>query len=96
MSLDKLYKKIVAGVLVVEYIEDKKIIADRLEVCNGCDKRDAEKNKCTICKCYLDVKTESKVNRNSELMKSEITHCPLNKWADHFSKYGYDISKRKS
>lgn len=54
----------------------------RMSVCMGCAKRDAESNRCKICKCYLAVKTDTLENLNPEKGRYEITHCPLGKWDD--------------
>lgn len=54
----------------------------RMNVCQGCDKRDEETNRCKVCKCFLAVKTDTKENLNPEKMRYEVTHCPLGKWND--------------
>jgi hypothetical protein len=54
----------------------------RFAVCLGCDKRDADKNQCGICHCFLDLKCGSKVNWNAIRIRNEITHCPLGRWGD--------------
>lgn len=54
----------------------------RMGICEGCDKRDRAENKCTVCGCFLDLKTGAKTNWNALKMRTEITHCPLGRWSD--------------
>lgn len=58
---------------------DLETIKLRQEACMGCDKN--VNNVCQVCKCYIDLKVRSKVNRDKK-GKKEITHCPLGKWND--------------
>lgn len=61
---------------------DKETAAFRMGVCMGCEHRDAIENRCKICKCFLEIKTETAENRNIKQGRYEITHCPLGKWND--------------
>ena len=49
--------------------EDIKIFESRREICNACEYRDPEKDKCTKCGCPLVAKT-----------KSLKTLCPEGYW----------------
>lgn len=87
--------KVLQGVIVEEPITDPEIILERQAVCSSCDAMDHKNAMCSICKCFLEVKTKSKVNKKKN-GGSEITYCPLNKWLDDFSKLGYDTKQIKS
>jgi len=79
--VDEILKIAAAKVLVVSQVEPE-VKEFRAGVCEGCEKRDIESNRCKVCRCYLDVKTGTKENRNAVKMRYEITHCPLGKWGD--------------
>lgn len=91
-GLEKLKLKVIEGLIVEEKIADEDIVQERRAVCASCDQMDEENMKCLQCGCFLHIKTQSKVNVKKNLVGSEITHCPLNKWLDRFSQYGYSIS----
>lgn len=69
--------------LKVEPLDDPKKTEWRKEQCRKCDKYDAENDKCTVCGCFIDIKSELKYNHNPKKWgRIEITHCPLGKWDD--------------
>lgn len=75
-------KKIAAAkVLVMEHV-DQATAEMRMNVCLTCDKMDREHVKCSICGCYLEGKTWSKISRSKNRPLGELTHCPLGKWND--------------
>lgn len=94
-GLKKLVLNVIEGVIVEEPLTDPEIILERQKICSSCEDMDRKNKMCKICKCFLEIKTKSKVNKKPN-GKSEITHCPVNKWLDIFSKLGYDTSKAKS
>lgn len=89
-GLKKLALNVIQGAIVEEPIIDVDIILERQSICSSCDMMDQVNAMCSVCKCFLEVKTKSKVNKKFPI-GSEITHCPLNKWLDEFSKLGYQI-----
>lgn len=93
-GLKKLAMDVLQGIIVEELLTDVDIIQERQDICGSCERMDWKNKKCLECGCFLELKTKSKVNRKVN-GGSEITHCPLNKWLDHFSKLGYDTSKIK-
>lgn len=54
----------------------------RLSICGHCDQFDADKRKCRVCGCFMDVKAETKVHKNLAKLRFEVTHCPLGRWMD--------------
>jgi len=48
---------------------DEDIIKKRLEICESCDFKIRESNRCGKCGCFLGAKT-----------KWESSHCPIGKW----------------
>lgn len=74
--------KLIAKRLIVEEYVDDEVAEWRARVCSGCEHRDADKNKCKLCGCFLDLKTRSMVNYNPKRGMSEITHCPDGRWND--------------
>jgi hypothetical protein len=79
--IDKILKLAAETTLPIEYVTED-VAAWRMSVCLGCEHRDASKEKCKVCGCYLEVKVGCKTNRNPEKLRSEITHCPMGKWND--------------
>jgi len=67
--------------LSVEQLEDKTIADERISICSTCENRDAKNDKCKVCGCYLEIKTQLKTNINP-IYGVEVTHCPLGKWGD--------------
>lgn len=85
--LTALRNKVISGILVEEELNDQQITEQRRDTCSLCDQMDTENVTCKLCGCFLAIKTKSKVNINHKTGKSEITHCPLNKWQDIFSQF---------
>ena len=93
-ALKRLVLKGLNGLLVEEELNDPLIVDERRDVCCNCDYMEANVDNplCMKCGCFLGLKTKSKVNRT--LTGIEITHCPLNKWLDEFSKAGYELANK--
>lgn len=95
-GLKKLALDVIQGVLVEELLMDADIVQSRRSICGGspgvapCEEMDRENEICNKCGCFLQIKTQSKVNKKLS-GGSEITHCPLNKWLDEFSQLGYKL-----
>lgn len=89
-GLKKLALNVLQGLIIEELLIDIDIIEERQSICTPCPEMDQENAKCNVCGCFLELKTKSKVNKKLT-GGSEITHCPLNKWLDEFSKLGYSI-----
>jgi hypothetical protein len=68
-------------VFPVENVEETTKIL-RYGICKICDKYNAEDDKCTVCGCFMEIKTGTKIHRNPLKLRTEVTHCPLGKWAD--------------
>ena len=69
-------------IIVVDKLDrnaDAETIEFRKAQCNLCPFR--LDDKCSICKCFIDIKTTTKVNRKLDGCK-EITHCPKGRWKD--------------
>lgn len=71
-----------AKTIIVKEQVDEETADWRFDICLKCDKRDPEENKCTVCGCFLDLKTSSRVNWRPSKNRNEITHCPLGRWND--------------
>lgn len=54
----------------------------RFDICATCEHRDPRPNKCLVCGCFLDLKTQAAVNWNPMKNRNEITHCPKGKWGE--------------
>jgi len=65
---------------VEEVEEEEKSI--RLAICESCEHFQDQSRQCGICKCFMDVKTGTKIHRNVLKMRYEVTHCPVGKWMD--------------
>lgn len=74
--------KIAAGILIVQEKTTPEIAEWRMSICMTCEKRDAKKNKCLECGCFLDLKTASNMNWRPSKNRNEKTHCPIGKWDD--------------
>jgi len=79
--LDEIAKLAASTILVEEEVEQA-LAAWRMEVCQSCDFIQRSNLRCKVCKCYLEVKTLSKINLNPKRARQEITHCPKGKWND--------------
>ena len=80
--LDQVQMKAAELILVVDKLDrnaDAETISFRKAQCNLCPYR--LDNKCSICKCFIDIKVTTKVNRRIDGTK-EITHCPQGRWRD--------------
>ena len=80
--LDQVQMKAAELILVVDKLDrnaDAETIEFRKAQCNLCPYR--LDNKCSICKCFIDIKVTTKVNRRIDGTK-EITHCPQGRWRD--------------
>ncbi len=80
--VDIVKKKGVELLVIVEKLDreaDAETIRWRTNICNSCPNK--VNDKCGICKCYIELKVETKVNRNKH-GKKEITHCPEGRWKD--------------
>jgi len=54
----------------------------RMAICKGCQRYDPGRDKCTVCGCFMEIKTAAKTHWNPERMRTEITHCPEGLWGD--------------
>ena len=79
--LDEITHLIAEKAIVKENVSDE-LRNSRYEICLGCNFRDKKKDKCTVCGCFLDLKTGAKINWNAKKLRNEKTHCPLGKWND--------------
>lgn len=83
--IDEVKKDLIKAIIVAEKLNprdkaDLETIEMRKRACESCvNNIDGE---CRICKCLIDIKTETKVNFNIKKMKYELTHCPLGLWED--------------
>jgi hypothetical protein len=48
---------------------DPALAASRLAICRECDKLDAPRMVCTVCRCHVETKA-----------RWSDQHCPINKW----------------
>jgi hypothetical protein len=78
-EVEKNFAKLVLVVETLDRNADADTIAFRKGQCNVCP--DRREDKCGICKCYIDIKVATKVNRRMDGSK-EITHCPKGRWKD--------------
>lgn len=82
MNLIEKIKHLAAEKLIVREWTTAEVAAHRMAICEGCPNRNKEENKCTVCGCFLDLKTEALTNWNAKKVRNEVTHCPLGKWGD--------------
>ena len=54
----------------------------RLAICKACEKYNTAEDQCTICGCFMEIKTGMKVHRNISKTRNEITHCPEGRWGE--------------
>lgn len=47
------------------------VVDERRALCNSCDRRDVEQDRCRECGCYLKIKT-----------RSAVEFCPIGKWGE--------------
>lgn len=82
-------KKIIKEVLKVAPV-DEETQKWRYDICKSCEhfsgfdnEHENQNDKCGICKCYMEIKTGLKYNRNPKKgFRMEETHCPMGKWND--------------
>lgn len=43
--------------------------SERMDICKGCDKFLSTTRRCSVCGCFMDVKTAI-----------PVFHCPIDKW----------------
>lgn len=79
--VDELLKLGAKAVLETENVSTE-IAEWRMSICRKCPNFNADKVKCNVCGCYLEVKTECKTNYNPKKLRHEVTHCPLGFWGD--------------
>lgn len=94
-GLKKLALNVIQGIIVEEELNNQDITDERRDICSSCAEMDTKNVMCNVCGCFLGIKTKSKVNKKLG-GGSEITHCPLNKWLDEFSKAGYKLKNDTS
>ena len=82
MTFVEKIEHLLAQNLIVKEQVSEQVAAERMRVCEGCDRRDKKANKCLECGCFLDLKTSAATNWNAKKLRNEITHCPLGKWGD--------------
>ena len=82
MTLIEKIEHLLAESFVVKEHIGEGVAKERMGICLGCDRRDEKANKCVECGCFLDLKTDSRINWNPKKMRNEFTHCPLGKWDD--------------
>lgn len=81
--MNRLIKLGIEMALKVEPLEDKELEDWRMDQCRGCDRYDAENDKCKECGCFMEIKTGLKYNHNPKKWgRVEVTHCPLGRWND--------------
>lgn len=82
MSVINEIKHYLAEKLIIKEQVDTETADWRFDICLKCDKRNEDENTCTVCGCFLDLKTSSRVNYRVKKNRNEITHCPLGRWND--------------
>jgi hypothetical protein len=58
--------------LVTRWTKRKEIAAERLKICEGCDRLNIENYQCQECGCFMKFKTEW-----------PFAKCPLDKWTSY-------------
>lgn len=82
MTLLGKIEHLLAETFIVKEQVSEQVAQERMQTCEGCDRRDGKANKCLECGCFLDLKTAAATNWNAKKMRNEVTHCPLGKWGD--------------
>lgn len=82
MSILEQVKHYLAETLIVKEQVDGDTADWRFNICLQCPYRNPEENKCMQCGCFLDLKTNSRVNWRPSKSRNEITHCPMGRWND--------------
>jgi hypothetical protein len=89
--LEQIQKNAVELIVVVDKLDreaDAETIEFRKMQCAKCPNN--IDGKCNICKCFIDIKTTTKVNRRLDGTK-EITHCPEGRWKDMHLRTFYSL-----
>lgn len=82
-TINKILKTAAGSVLSVEPLNDPVVQSFRMNTCRSCGKFDPSDQTCTVCGCFMDVKTTLLTNRNPKrLGRVEETHCPEGRWND--------------
>lgn len=82
MELTDRIKYFLAETLIIKQKADDQTKTERLAVCEVCEHRDPENEKCRVCGCFLELKAGTAVNWNPKKNRNEITHCPEGRWND--------------
>ena len=82
MTIADEIKHYLASKVIIKEKVDGDTADARFDVCLKCEYRNPEENKCMVCGCFLDLKTQSRVNWRPAKNRNEITHCPMGKWND--------------
>lgn len=80
---DKVIKKGIEVILLVEKLDDPKEAQRRFEICksNSGICYIEEEDRCSECTCFMSIKTGMLKHHNPKAKgRTEITHCPLAKW----------------
>lgn len=81
--MNKFIRDGIKEALTIEPMEDTAEIERRYAICKACPLYNAKKDQCTVCKCYMEQKTQLKYNRNPQKgFRIEETHCPMGYWGD--------------
>jgi hypothetical protein len=80
--LTQILKKGADVAFKVEPLNDPVLESFRMDTCMSCDLLDPADVSCTVCGCFMDVKTKHKISRNIKKLRVEVTHCPRGKWND--------------
>lgn len=79
--LDQILKLAADMTLPIEIVSAE-LAGQRMQICRACPRFNPEKETCTVCGCYMEVKTACYTNRNPKKMRNEYTHCPEGRWND--------------
>jgi len=88
---NKLKRKLAEGFIVAEKLNNPVLSKFRQEQCDKCPNYDKDKDECKICGCIIELKVQTKTNKNphrgsfGDLMRGGIiekTHCPEGRWLD--------------
>lgn len=63
------YKTAKQGLCGDRILAENSKVEERLEICSGCEKYNAEAKRCTLCGCFMLVKANI-----------ETSECPDGKW----------------
>lgn len=80
--VDRVIKKGIELVLTVEPLNDDELREKRYNTCKSCEFYKPDSDQCSICGCFMEIKTKLKTNINPTNGQIEITHCPKGKWDD--------------